>query len=236
MAEANSDGGQKRPGAPYVGFPSFKNMVGGFRQHVTPSRIDRSVLSNFSGIVGSQLLQALRFFGHIDGQGKPTEHLPRLIEAFGSEEWASTLEAELKRAYAPIFELDLKTASPAQFTETFRAAYPAEGDTLRKALTFFLSAARDAQISVNTYIMKNKKPRSGNGTKKPKAAQTSTPRDKDADGKPKDDRRDPGGTSGEDFRRELLNKFPDFDPSWNETLKAEWFKGFDQFMQMSQKK
>src|SRR5687767_15335518 len=41
---------------------------------------------------------------------------------------------------------------------SFRTSYPAaDGDTLRKCMTFFLNAVRDANIPISTYIMKNKK-------------------------------------------------------------------------------
>ena len=29
---------------------------------------------------------------------------------------------------------------------------------------------------------------------------------------------------------QLLVKFPSFDPGWPDAIKADWFKGFDQFM------
>lgn len=35
------------------------------------------------------------------------------------------------------------------------------------------------------------------------------------------------------FERELLAKFPPFDPGWTDELKAQWFKGFHQFMEMA---
>lgn len=221
---------------PYVGWPSYNGMLSGFKEHVLPGRIDRSVLSNFSGIVGTQLLATLRFMGQIDSASAPTDLLKRLVNARGTDDWPQELAEQIKRAYAPLFELQLETASPAQFNEKFRAAFPCEGDTLRKAMSFFLNACRDAKIPISTFIMKNKKPRSGNGPRKPR-----TPK---AAAAPKGNEEKPGtknaaGTStteqADDFRQQLLTKFPEFDPSWSNELKAEWFKGFEQFMNMAKK-
>jgi hypothetical protein len=214
-------------------------MLGGFHENVTPSRVDRSVLGKFSGIVGSQLLTTLRFFGHIDGHGKPSKYLEDIVAAYGSEQWPKVLEEQLRRAYGPVFELDLKTASPAQFTETFKSAYPAEGDTLRKALTFFLNGARDAQIPINTLITKNKKPRSG-APRKQRSAKPVSGGQSGNHAKAQDKQHDKSDHGTDEtlstFKRDLLNKFPPYDPSWPDNIKAEWFKGFDQFMQMTKEK
>jgi Family of unknown function (DUF5343) len=165
----------KRPAPPYVSYANFKNMIGGFKEHVLPGRIDRSVLGNFSGIVGGQLLTALRFLGLIDASNHPQDSLRELVSAANTPKWATELKRVLHAAYTPLYELDLKAASPSQFSEKFIKTYPGEGSTSRKSMTFFLTAAKDAQIEVSPYIMQNKKPRSG-PTKKRSS--------KNSDGKP----------------------------------------------------
>ena len=230
-----AENGNKRQSAPYVGFPSYKNMISGFHDNVIPSRVDRSVLAKFSGIVGSQLLAALRFLDQIDGDGRPKASLEPLVIAYGTDDWPAALEKTLKVAYKPIFELNLKNASPAEFTERFRAFYPAEGDTLRKALTFFLNAAREANIEINNYILKNKKPRSGVAKKpRPPKSEVKEQDRHDDGGKPDDQSAEGEGTNK--FKQDLLDKFPPFDPAWPDNIKAEWFKGFDQFMEMAREK
>jgi hypothetical protein len=150
----------KRVAPPYVAYPTFKNMLSGFKEHVLPARIDRTVLSNFSGIVGSQLLTALRFLDLIDGQNHPKPGLRVLVDAYGTDKWSAELTKVLQSAYGPMFDLDLTAASPGQFNERFSKTYPGEGSTLRKSTTFFLTAATDAQVPISPYITKNKKPRS----------------------------------------------------------------------------
>lgn len=159
MSENSNASEKSGRSPPYVPFPSFKTMLMGFKEQGLPSRIDRSVLTKFSGVIGSQLLSALRFLSLIDEDNHPKPGLQTLVAAAGSEHWASALEVVLKKAFAPIFTLDLKTATSAQFNERFRAEYPGEGSTLRKTMTFFLGALKDAQVPVSSYIMANKKPR-----------------------------------------------------------------------------
>jgi hypothetical protein len=145
---------------PYVAFATFKNMIGGFKEHVLPSRIDRSVLGNFSGIVGGQLLTTLRFLQLTDGENRPQQILKDLVDTINSGEWPNELGAILRAAYAPVFKLDLEKASPSEFSEHFATVYPGEGSTLRKSMTFFLTAVQEAKLPISPYILKNKKPRS----------------------------------------------------------------------------
>ena len=165
MPEAD-EGGHKQLAPPYTSYQSLKTLAAGFKEHGLPGRVDRSVLSNFSGAVATQIITALRFLSLIDAQGHPTEAMGDLVASFGSDEWPHQVTRVLRHAYHPLFQLNLETASPAQFTDAFRRAYSAEGDTLRKCVTFFLNAAQDAQIPVSAYILKNKKPRGNNSPKR----------------------------------------------------------------------
>lgn len=167
--------------APYTAFQTVKTLTGSLKEHGLPQRIDRSLMSNFSGAVQSQLMTSLRFLGLITPEDKPTTSLGALVDAHGTDQWPGELAKVLRSAYADVFKLNLATASPAQFTETFKDAYPAEGDTVRKGVTFFLNAAKDAGIQISPYIMKNKKPRSANGGAK-KRASNKPKEKKDAEG------------------------------------------------------
>lgn len=155
--------------APYTSFPSMKTLVKSLKEHGVPGRIDRSVLGNFSGAVGSQLMTAMKFLRLTDAGGHPTEELKSLASAYGTDDWPGTLGGVVRDAYQPIFQLNLETASPSQFNEAFRRAYPGTDEVQRKCITFFLSAANDAQIKISAYIMKNKKPRTGPAKKRVKS-------------------------------------------------------------------
>jgi hypothetical protein len=187
MAEEEETGSGAKKSAPYTAFQSLKTLTASLKEHGLPQRIDRSLMSNFSGAVQSQLMTALRFLGLITADDRPTTFLQAIVEAHGTDEWPNALQKVLRHAYSEVFRLNLATASPAQFTETFKDAYPAEGDTVRKGITFFLNAAKDAGITISPYIMKNKKPRASNGgskkrtVQKKKAAPTKPDRVEDDD-------------------------------------------------------
>src|ERR1700680_1704457 len=109
---------------PYTSFPSLKTLLKNLKEHTIPRRIDRSVLGNsFSNAVGSQLLTALKFLGLTNAANEPTEALEPLVHEFGTEEWKTSLRMVLETAYPPLFDLNLETASAAQFNERFRSAY-----------------------------------------------------------------------------------------------------------------
>ncbi len=169
MAETTQD--LKRPAPPYIAFQTLKTLVGNMKSDGVPGRIDKTMLRNFSGAVGSQLMTALKFMSLTNVDGEPTDDLKALVEAFGTEAWHEVLAKTIKGAFAPIFKLNLETATPGQFTEQFGKAFDGEGDTQRKAITFFVNGVREARIPISAYILKNKKPRSGTPGKKraPKA-------------------------------------------------------------------
>jgi Family of unknown function (DUF5343) len=231
---------QSKDGAspPYIAFQSLKTLCGLLKEHGVPSRIDRTVLGNFSGGVGGQVLTALKFMRLTDGDGHPTDKLRALVSAYGTDLWPDTLASIIGDAYKPIFELNLESVSPGQFNEKFRTTYPGKDDTLRKCQGFFINALRESAIPVGAYLMKNKKPRSGPTKRRAKVNGQKT----DAEQK-----QQPGVTPltpppGDQDRKhpksvvnQLLDKFPPFDPAWTDDLKAKWFDGYQRLLAMGEK-
>jgi len=160
---------------PYVSYPSFKTLIGEFHDHDIPTRIDRSVLTRFSGIVGTQLLTALRFLSLIDERNAPTDRLRELVAAHGTNNWSQALLAILHEEYGPMFQLDLAAATSSHFAETFRKAYPGSDAVSQKCVAFFLGAAKDAGIALSDRVLKGRKPRSPNGSspRRPRAARAA---------------------------------------------------------------
>jgi hypothetical protein len=146
--------------APYTSYRTFRTFIEDLREHGVPSRIDRSVLTRFSGAVGGQLMHALRFLALIDDEGRTTQRLRELVVAHGEAQWPETLSQTLKQAYAPLFAIDLETTTPSHFSATFRKAFPAADAVVQKCVTFFLYAAADAGLEVSARILKGRKPRS----------------------------------------------------------------------------
>jgi hypothetical protein len=215
---------------PYVPYPSFKTLVGELREHGVPSRIDRSVLRRFSGIIGSQLLTALRFLGMIDDQNHPTQRLAELVAASNTPEWGAKIIAVLRSEYEPLFGLDLGNATASHFDETFRKAFPGSADSVtQKSIAFFLGAAKDSGIVISDRVMHGRKLRSASlGTaRQPRKAKTETAvnREKPA-GNDDSTINDPPET----WEDRLIAKFPQFNPEWEASVQAKWFESFEKLM------
>ena len=160
MSRGGLDEAKQARTPPYTSYRTFKTFIEDLRENGVPSRIDRSVLTRFSGVVGSQLTHALRFLGLIEGQGRPTERLRTLVNAYGAGRWPEALQELLRQEYAPIFAIDLEAATPSHFNEAFRKAFPAADAVVQKCVTFFLYAANDAGVTISGRVMKGRKPRS----------------------------------------------------------------------------
>jgi Family of unknown function (DUF5343) len=145
---------------PYTSYRTFKTFIEDLHEHGVPTRIDRSVLTRFSGIVGTQLVHALRFLGLVEDDGRPTERLKALVNAYATDRWPQTLLATLEHEYAPMFAIDLATATPSHFNEAFRKAFPAADAVVQKCVTFFLYAVNDAGVKISGRVLKGRKPRS----------------------------------------------------------------------------
>lgn len=210
---------------PYTAFSSFKTAISVFKAVIVPDRIDRSVWGNkFSGSVVTQMIAAFRFLGLITNEGEPTKRLRELVAAYGTEAWSGELRRVVEFAYSPLLKGDLEKVSSSLFNERFRQSYKAEGDTLRKCMTFFLQAAREAGITLSPFLLAGSKPRAAPGTRrKPKPKKPDAAPNEEAD---EDDVEEPA----DNITAQLLAKFPEFDPQWPDDIKVKWFAGFQEFM------
>ena len=159
MSGGGSEHGKSARTPPYTSYRTLETFVRDLRERGVPSRVDRSVLTRFSGAVGTQLMHALRFLGLIEEGGRPTQRLSELAAAHGGPDWPAALSRLLRRAYEPIFAIDLETATPSQFNEAFRKAFPAADAVAQKCVTFFLNAANDAGVKISGRVLKGRKPR-----------------------------------------------------------------------------
>jgi hypothetical protein len=163
-----------------------------------PSRIDRSLMKSVAGSDQAKILGALEFLDLIQSNGTPTPKFEALRQA-GEDEaevkraWSSTVEG----AFPLMFQgFDLTTATQAMIDERSREEFSISGDTVRKAVAFFLALCRYANIPLSSYV-KATRVRSG---RPPGAPRRTTPRPKPSDTKPKppEERvRDDNGETGE---------------------------------------
>jgi hypothetical protein len=210
---------------PYLSFKTFKNFIDSLKAGI-PTRIDRTILSSMSGAVRSQLMAALRYLGLVTPHSVTTEKLAALVNSEGVE-FSRALAITLKEGYPFLFhDFDLLRATTGQMEEAFRKA-GASGETIRKCVAFFLSAAKAASLPVSPHIKtssvsrapSNKAKRVINGAPEtvPLAGTVETIQASSA----------PAMAS---WSQMLLAKFPSFDPAWPDDVKTKWFESFDRLM------
>jgi len=221
-----SDNGRKHL-PPYVSYRTFCNFLDGLQQRM-PSRIDRSYWGDmYSGSNGTQLMAALRFLKLIDANGKPTDQL-RLLAAVRGEQRAPTLRKIINESFDFVLHgpLDLEHATYAQLEEVFHNAFQITEDVSRKCLKFFIAMASDAGMPLSPFITKKTRgthPSSGTKLSSRKFVQRTSRNGQiplNFSGVPK----------ASSWHQLLLEKFPSFDPAWNDELKLKWFAAFDELL------
>lgn len=140
----------KSPTVAYVPFKTFLSAIEAL-EHGVPNRIDRTVWPSLSGLMQSQVLGAFRFLGLILSDGTPTPELKRLVDEHTNRK--THLRNVLIRAYPDLVKRDLTKMSMGSL-EDFMRSYQVSGETLRKAISFFLQASRYGELPLSPYILK----------------------------------------------------------------------------------
>jgi hypothetical protein len=150
------------PQLPYVSWGSMKNFLDRLREAGSvPGRIDRGFLGG-SGAYQSQMLHALKFLGLIGGDSRTTDALRAL--ALADDEGRKPFLAEVvQERYADL--LALGTDATQMELEAVIRDHGLSGDTVRKAASLFLSAAKYAEVPVSAW-WKVGKPVTVNGKRK----------------------------------------------------------------------
>ena len=241
----NSTRSGKPTAPPYVSYKTFKTFLAGLRVTM-PSRIDRSVLHNFSGAVKTQLNHAIHALSLVNESGVPEADLTLLVNSEGPER-EKVLKRILQRGYPFLFDgqISLETATAQQLIEKFSKA-GATGDTARKGIAFLLEATKEAGIKTSPYFKK-----AGAQARGPRKTPVSdgTPKPPDPPKPQQQQKKDPppggagagagsggGGTVEMDWAQLLLSKFPSFDPAWPDDVKSKWFDAFDKLMKTQERK
>lgn len=146
---------------PYMSFQTFWNFTDELSKKPLPPRIDRSVMAGKSGTDQANLYLTFTSFRLID---EKTNVLPLLEElvAADSEQRKALLAKMIEEHYAEPMRISADNGSEKDLQDVFRDSYPAiaSGDTRRKAITFFLHAARLAGLELSVHFPKT---RSGSG-------------------------------------------------------------------------
>ncbi|HOO51321.1 MAG TPA: hypothetical protein PLU81_15740 [Deltaproteobacteria bacterium] len=230
----------KREVPPYVPYKTFKNFLDSMKVAL-PDRIDRSLMRSMSGSLQRQLIAALEYMKLIQPiTGATTEKLDKLVKSEGAER-KQILKDIIKTSYPLLFRegFNLNAATTQQLVEIF-ADYGISGDTTRKCMAFFMYACDDAGIAISPHVKRTPGPKAGAPRLRKKSNSVGKPV---VD--PDDEADDPGSESGSSgsgslpgansWEMELLSKFPSFDPSWPDDVKAKWFDGFKELMAVKKK-
>jgi hypothetical protein len=161
----------KKSSPPYATFGSFIGFLNKLRETTVPGRIDPSVFGNASGSISYSVIAALKFLNLIDDAGKPSADFIALATAT-DEQRPGLLKPLLQKGYSGLFkpEAHLATMTAGQFDEYMRAEYDVESSTIDKIASFFISAAKMADIQLSPHLM-NRKPIASSSTSKKSAKQ-----------------------------------------------------------------
>ena len=233
----------KKLAPPYVPYKTFRNFLDSMRIAI-PGRIDRSLMSSMSGSLQGQLIAALEYLQLIQsGTGAVSEKLAKLVRADG-EERQQLLSDIIKTSYRELFcdGFNLQNATSQQIHEQF-GKYGTSGDTTRRCIAFFMNACEDAGVTVSPHFKRSPGPRAGSSVIRKRTSNQSKAKNSAVDeidyGNSSDDSCDGNdginankGSRNDSWEIELLSKFPNFDPSWPDDVKAKWFDGFKNLMSL----
>lgn len=133
-----------KQGWPYTSFKTLLNLVLHMDElKAIPPKIDRSYLGGSEG-QKTQVLNALKFLGLVTDGGDVTADLRNLVN--GEKDRPKLMKALLEKCYPEANKLAAVHGTTAQLAETFTGL---NGDTLRKAMTFYLHAAKYAGVPVS---------------------------------------------------------------------------------------
>lgn len=168
------------PTPPYVPYQTFKTFIINLDQSgVVPTKIDRRVLSTFSGSAQAALIPGLKFLGLIDDEAATTERLKRLVaaRAQGDDAWKQDLKELLSSCFGEIIgDLDLSSGTYGELVEAFRTRAGTSASVVTKNVRFYLQAMEDAGWTYSPHMKAKRSPSSSTGGNRQPRKRTRTPR------------------------------------------------------------
>ena len=211
---------------PYIAFSTFLSFIKGLGATGVPSRIDKSLLRNMSGGNQSALLAALKWFRLIDHAGAHGKPLEELVAA--GEDAGTVLKGMLPIAYKFMGDgsIDISRATGSQLEEKFRA-YGVSGSTIVKAMAFFISACKEAEIPLSAHIKLPKVIRAnGPSKKKDKVRARAQIEEEEEEEEEEEGGGDGGGRRAPSklppFIQGLLDKLPAPESEWPVEARMRW--------------
>ena len=137
---------------PYLPFKTFISILESMSKFL-PDQVHTSMWPSYSGAVKSQAMATLKFLKLITEDGTPTKPLTD-IAGSESKYWPNYMKDVLANSYVDLMSCDLTKATPGSFDAEMRK-FGQEGDTHRKAASFFLQAAKYAGVPLSPLLLKN---------------------------------------------------------------------------------
>jgi hypothetical protein len=197
----------------YVPFVAFLRLIDRFKAEGIPPTIALSNIGTPEG-TGYRYMNGLRWLGMVDSDGNPTTALRDLVFHRKTATWKQTLAAMVRRSYSFLAPAYADQAAGG-LHDAFRQHVRREDKSIRKAETFFLSAANEAGLKIHISLLHRV-----NTAVAKRGAKAATPR-RHAD-RPEDpkipDRAD-----------ELVRKLPElpaYDANWPDDVKRAWFETY----------
>lgn len=159
---------------PYnIPFRTFLNLLQKMEQEGgTPPRIDRSYLDRMSGQAQTYTMSALRSFGLIEDNGSVKPELDDLV--LKPQDRPRLIGDLLRKYYGAAVAHGEINGTSKQLEEVF-AEFNVSGDTLRKAMSFYLHAARFANTPISRYVKLRATPRRVPGGQRKASAAPARP-------------------------------------------------------------
>ena len=211
---------------PYFSFQTFWGFIESLAERPLPPMIDRSILSTKSGTDQLNLLTAFKSFGFITDDQTVTPLLEQFV-AGDSESRPKYLATLLRAFYTAQLELSERNGTATQLNESFTETFGIRSaDTRRKAVTFFLHAAKTAGLPLSPHFPQT---RSSSGTaqgrprrspaKGRRNATIAGPETIEAEPMPA-----PPSTNGNlhPFLLGLIKELPEDGGSWTEAKREGW--------------
>jgi len=149
---------------PYIPFKTLMNLIVRMEDEGLPRRVDRSYLNNMSGAMQAAVMASLRSLGLTGTNGETLSPLAELVD--DGDNRAVIMRDVLAKRYQWAITLGEESATQSELDEAFRDQ-GISGSTLRKAVAFYLRAAKYAELPLSPFFQT---PREDGGTPRKRAA------------------------------------------------------------------
>lgn len=158
---------------PHMAFATLSNFITDLASRPLPPQIDRMMLRGKSGTAQSDLLTALTTFGLIGEQQRVQPKLEALATT-DPEHRKAEFGKLVREFYPEAVKLSEINGTHQQLQDLFKEKFGFDSaDTRRKAITFFLHAARAADLPISAYFPSTRSGSGGPGA--PRAKRTRAP-------------------------------------------------------------